>query len=149
MRWLSIFLTLGIMLSACTAATTAPGPYSTMPSSYLYRQQAFHIKLYWNYLDPDHKTITDLGAFLATGQTLTVEGYVENYSSAEVYDIELLVLAFDKDGTFLGSVVGKPKDYIIQPEFTSPFIIQMPLTGKETRLAIKERYQWRERQERH
>ncbi len=147
MRRIGLFLILTLFLSACVTGPVTP--YSTMPGSYQHHQQAFHIKIHWNFKDPGREVITDLKKFLPTKQTLTLEGIIENYSgSAEVFDVEILVMAYDQEGNFLGSVTGRPRDYILQPEQISPFVVQMPMTGKEVRLAIKEKYEWRDRSRR-
>lgn len=143
MRWLSLALLLGVVLSACA---TGPGiAYSTMAGSYPYHERAFHIKIHWIYKDQAQEPVTDVSKFAARGKTLLVQGIVENTSgSTEVFDVELNILIFDRDGKFLGSVKGGPKDYILQPGQISPFVIPVALAGNEERLGLKESYEWRE-----
>lgn len=144
MRWPVLTLILGTLLSAC-ATTTTTTSYSTMSSAYQYHQQAFHIKIHWSYKDRDHKPVGDLRTYAASGKTIWIEGLVENYSSsAEVFDVELLVLVFDGGGNSQGSLAGRPQDYIIRPGQLSPFIMAIPLNGQEARVAIKEKYEWRD-----
>ena len=116
-----------------------------MHDNYQYRQQAFHIKIYWNYLDTRGNLIPDLKNFFPADKTLVIQGIVENYSGgALVFNVELVFTALDEKDHPLASVTGQPRDYILKPQQPSPFTIRIPFTGKEFNVTLKEKYEWRD-----
>ncbi len=116
-----------------------------MPDNYQYFQQTFHIKIYWNYRDTQGNLIPDLKKFFPVDKTLVIQGIVENYSGgAQVFNVELFFTALDEQNHPLASAAGQPRDYILKPQQPSPFSIRMPFTGKEFKMTLKEKYEWRD-----
>lgn len=120
-----------VLILLTTGCAAAPPLLLYRPSDYQNVEDAVFVKLYWNCLRPD-------------GRTLAIDGYAESplKSDTKIYHLTLRLLGYDEKGRQVSVAVGYPESPSIGLGEVSPFKVFLPLQGTEVRFDLQYSYQY-------